>query len=134
MGQKAWDARETLGVQFEMGKEIEKGRGEFNFWIFCSHWWLQKGKGKDFEDIVNSESNKANIEKKVAILNGKKLLSAEFHEDNFGTVFDFDDDIFLRVAPYGNGKKDQSQWQLGKGRKTLVVQADGHYFIEEPDE
>lgn len=42
IGLKIWGVHETMGIKFELGEEIEKGLGEFHFWIFCSHWWLKK--------------------------------------------------------------------------------------------
>ena len=134
LGHEVWGAHETMGIKFELGKKVEEGRGEFHIWVFCSHWWLQQGDSKHFEDIVNSESDKDNVEKKVHALNNKKLVSVEFHEDSFGMVFDFEDGLFLRVLPYGNDKPDAPQIQIHQGIKTLVVQADGKYRVEEPKE
>jgi len=130
IGLKLWNARQTVGIKFELGKEVEKGRSEYHFWIFCSHWWLKKGKGRDCEDIVNSESNKNNIEKKVKILNDKKLIEVEYHEDGKTTFFDFEDDMFLHVAPYGSDKEDQPQWQLFTDNEIVTLQQDGDYRVE----
>ena len=129
IGVKVWNARETMGIKFEMGNEVEKGSGEFRLWIFCSHWWLKKGKGKDFQDIVNSESNKDAIEEKVKILNGKKLSRVEYHDDGRTTFFDFEGDLFLHVAPYGTDKKDQPQWQLFTEKEIVTLQEDGDYRV-----
>lgn len=125
VGMPIWNARETMGIKFEMGKEREKGRGEFGFWIFCSHWWLQKGKGTNFEDIVNSESTKEHIEERVKVLNGKKLLAVEYHEENYTTFFDFEDDLFLHIAPYGTDQKDQEQWMFFSPDQITTLSADG---------
>ncbi len=129
VGLKIWNAHETMGIKFELGKEVEKGQGEFHFWIFCSYWWLKKGKGRDFENVVNSESNKDAIEKKVKILNGKKLIGVEYHDDGLTTFFDFEDDLFLHVAPYGTDKKDRPQWQLFTEKQIITLQQDGTYRV-----
>lgn len=128
-GLKVWNARETMGIKFELGKEVEKSRGEYHFWIFCSHWWLKKGKGKDSEDIVNSESNKDAIEKKVKILNRKKLSSVEYRDDGRTTFFDFEGELFLHVAPYGTDNKEQPQWQLFTETEIITLQQQGDYRV-----
>lgn len=78
---------------------------------------------------MNSESNKENIEKKVQILNGKKLVGVEYHDDGFTTFFDFEDDLFLHISPYGVDKKDQPQWQMFTEKEIFTLQQDGTYRI-----
>lgn len=129
IGKKVWNARETLGIKFELGTEIENGQGEFHFWISTSHWWLQQGTGSDFEDIVHSESSEKNLNEKIKILDGKRLVSVGFHKESLGITFDFDDGLFLRVAPYG-GKKLWEQFQMFTSKEIISVMSDGTYHTE----
>lgn len=123
-----WGAHETIGIKFEMGKELEENRGEYHFWISTAHWWLEQGKNRDFEDIVHSESSLANIDKKIAIINGKRLIDVEYHQEHNGVVFVFDDDIFLRISPQAGKIRDL--FQLFTEKEVISVQSDGTYRTE----
>ncbi|MEP7167563.1 MAG: hypothetical protein ABI758_06705 [Candidatus Woesebacteria bacterium] len=126
LNQKIWNSRHKLGsmIAFEVGKEIEEGRGEYHFWLENCHWWLQQGTGKDFEDIVNSESSQDAIASKIKILDGKKPLNVQFKTDNSSTIFDFEDNLFLKIAPY-KGETIVEQWYAFTPQVILTVKSDG---------
>lgn len=130
--QKLWNVRRKIRsmLVFEVGEEVEKNRGEYHFWINCSHWWLQRGEGSDFVDIVNSESSQKVIDEKIEMLTGKKLLHIQYDSKTYSTIFDFENDYFLRVAPYGNGKQ-QEQWYVFKSEEVLKVDSLGQVIISE---
>jgi len=131
IGQKLWGIRENIGssIKFEFGKEIEEGRGEYHFWIFCAHWWLERGSTKTYQDIVHSSSSQENIKEKIKILEGKKLLNVEFDLESGNTFFDFDDDLFLETASY-SGSDPGPQWELFTPTYVLSVGANGQYEYE----
>lgn len=126
----AWNARETLGIKFELGEISETGRGTYGFWIFCSHWWLKRGMGTNFIDIVNSESSKDNIEKKIKVLNGKKLIGVEYHDDGLTTFFDFEDDLFLHISPYGKEETNREQWMFFTPERIISLLSNGSLSVE----
>lgn len=118
-----------------MGKKASADQGEYHYWINCCHWWLHRGSTSDYEDIVNSESNKKNISEKLAILEGKKLLNIQFKTENASTFMDFEDGLFLRLAPYGKNEFDDvpgavEQWFIFNGDKILHVFSDGTASVE----
>ncbi len=135
IGKKVWNIRQQLTsmVVFELGKKMKDGDGEYHYWVNCCNWWLKQGKGKEFEDIVNSESSSENIAKKITVLEGKKLLNINFNPENASTFFDFEDDLFLEMSPYGNNQL-LPQWYLFKAHEVLEVRSDGTYLIKDPDE
>ncbi|MDQ3008833.1 MAG: hypothetical protein M3Q81_04530 [bacterium] len=128
MQQTIWAAHETVGIKFEMGNNLEENRGEYHFWVSTSHWWLEQGSNREFEDIVHSESSLFNIDKKIAILNGKKLIDVEYYKEHNGIVFVFDDDLFLRVSPHAGKVRDL--FQLFTKDEIVSVQSDGTYRTE----
>ena len=135
IGEKLWNVRQQLTsmLKFELGKKIEEDYGEYHYWVSCCNWWLKQGKGNEFEDIVNSESSSTNIAEKMSILEGKKLLNINFNPENASTFFDFEDDLFLEMSPYGN-KQVMEQWYLFKHKEVLEVRSDGTYLIKDPNE
>lgn len=129
MNKPVWGARETIGIKFEMGEKVDDQRGEYHFWVSTSHWWLQQGSTREFEDIVSSESSLKNIDKKIAILNGKHLIDVEFHQSNNGVVLVFDEDLFLKILPSSGKVRDL--FQLFTEDKIIYIQSDGMYQIEQ---
>lgn len=139
LGQKIWHVRHQIGsmIKFETGTQIAEGRGEYHYWINCCHWWLHRGgaSDSDYEDIVNSESNKKNISEKLAILEGKKLLNIHFKSEDASTLMEFEDGLFLRLAPYGMDEfgdepGDVGQWFIFHDDQILHVFADGTVSVE----
>jgi hypothetical protein len=135
INERVWNIRQRIGsmLVFEIGEQIEDGRGAYHFVLESCHWWLQQGKDSAFVDIVNSESSKENIISKISILNGKKLLHIHYNEKIASTIFDFDDDLFLRVAPYGNVKIIE-QWLVFTKDQILKVMSDASVTVKSSEE
>lgn len=131
IGKKTWNVRETIGIKLELGNKIEKDRGEFHLWISTAHWWLQQGEGKNFKDIIHSESNIENIAEKITILDNKLFLGAEYHEETNGIFLDFSDNLFLRIAPY-SGKK-RNILQIFSARQIISIHSDGTCSVTPTD-
>lgn len=134
LNQGVWNVRQllTTTIYFEIGRKTEEDRGEYHYSVDNCHWWLKKGKGKNYEDIVSSGSSEDNIGKKISILEGKKLLSIQFDPEYAITFFDFEDDLFLEMCPMRE-KEPSAQWYLMTGQEMLEVMSDGTYSITEVD-
>ncbi|MDQ3008216.1 MAG: hypothetical protein M3Q81_01315 [bacterium] len=132
LNQNVWQVTDSIGSSFklEVGTKVEKERGEFHFWIYSAHWWLQQGKNKEFNDIVNSESNPEKIKTEIKILKGQKILHIEYNKELAATIFDFENDLFLRIAPYGFDST-RKQWQLFTPTEIFSVNSNGTYSTQD---
>lgn len=130
-----WNVRRRVGsmLLFETGEKVDEGLGGFHFWVNCGHWWLQQGEGKDFQDIVHSENSKTNMDERILILNGKKLLNIQLNKENNSIIFDFEEDIFLRIAPYGNDIVRDLLYVFTP-TEVLSVSSDGNVQIKPSEE
>lgn len=128
IGREVWGAREVMGVKFDLGKKLEENMGEFHFWIFTTHWWLQRKVDGQIEDIVNSASSEEKQEQKITVLNGLNFLGGEYHEENNILFLDFQDGYFLTVAPWAG--KTRGVLDLFTENEVFAIKSDGTYTIE----
>ena len=121
-GKRVWGASLGYGsfVTLEFGARVKTLgghiRGEWHLWIYCCAWRIEKA-GKV---MAASEDDRSLLRKTVAILNRKKLTSAEVAQLMSDAIFTFEGDLTLKT--FGIYSRDAEHWMLfTPGGKVLTI-------------
>lgn len=99
--------------------------GEWHLWIYCCDWQVLQ----ENQLVAHSESNRADISRGTAILEGQLLESVTLEPRSMRTVFRFDLGGLLRTEPYGEDDQDEQWFLHGPEEAVLTVRASGHWSL-----
>ncbi|NET59734.1 MAG: hypothetical protein F6K47_27370 [Symploca sp. SIO2E6] len=111
---KAWGASLGVGsfITLEFGNplpsngEHQQTHGEWHLWIYCCAWRIEEGN----EVLASSEDPRAKIELAVRRLEGLALNSIQLMPPAWDTVFNFDEEVFLRS--FSIYSEESEHWML----------------------
>jgi len=121
-GKTAWGTRLGFGsfITVEFGLETRTlgghVHGEWHLWVYCCAWHIEQKR----QLVAASEDERSYLQKRVPILNGRRVTSVEIGEHMSDAAFNFEGSVTLRtLGVYSRGRE---HWMLyTPGGKVLTI-------------